>query len=865
MALKKSHIYSSLWQSCDQLRGGMDASLYKDYILTLLFVKYVSDKYKGQKYGAIKIPENGSFDDIVKLKGANNIGDEMNKVIKKLAEKNDLRSVLDTDFNDDEKLGRGKDKVDRLTKLVGIFEKIDFRANRAQGDDLLGDAYEYLMRNFATQSGKSKGQFYTPAEVSRIMAKVIGMRNAKDITQPTLYDPLCGSGSLLIKAANEADVKTLAIYGQENDVATWRVSRMNMILHDHASADIWRGNTLTEPHFHQNDNDEKLKTFDFAVANPPFSQKNWTNGLNPENDEFGRFEYGIPPSKNGDYAFLLHFIKSLKSTGKGAVILPHGVLFRGNREANIRKNLLKRGLIKGIIGLPANLFYGTGIPACIIIIDKQNSASRKGIFMIDASKGFIKDGNKNRLREQDIFKIVEVFNEQIEADGYSRMVPIAEIASETNDYNLNIPRYIDSSEEEDQHDLQAHLSGGIPDYDIESLSEYWKVFPNLRNTLFENIAREGYSKIKVESQKIKQAILEHQDFKKYHDKLDAVYDKWHKNNSEKLGNIKLDDKPQMIIDELADGLVIFYIDIPLLSKYDIYQVLMDYWNEDMEDDVFLISADGMDYWNEDMHQISANGWESGKILRAPEDKETPHFSIKKGRKTVKLVGEIIYPKHIIDRFFNDEYHKVNQLEDEISSLSQKIEEFEEEHSDDGGALDGLEGTRGISKTNVLDRVMEIKDELMKVFLPKSDKYKIASSIKKTSFETMDWEKGIEDEEGYFEELDILHQYLNLLADEKDKKKNHKKAEAQLYKQVAEKYSKLTIEEIEEIIIEDKWFTDIKTGIDSQLQSIIQRLSARIKELDERYKQPLPEIEKEISQLNKKVKKHLEKMGLALDD
>lgn len=470
MALKKSQLYSSLWQSCDALRGGMDASQYKDYVLTLLFMKYISDRYAGDPDAVIEVPDRGSFADMVNLKGDKEIGDKINKIISRLAEANDLQGVIDlADFNDESKLGTGKDMQDRLSKLVAIFEGLDLSANRAEGDDLLGDAYEYLMMHFATESGKSKGQFYTPAEVSRIMAKVVGIgpRTRQD---ETIYDPTCGSGSLLLKAADEAP-NGITIYGQEMDNATWSLARMNMILHGHPTAELYNGNALAAPYF-KNEYDN-LSTFDFAVANPPFSAKAWSSGLNPEHDEYGRFAYGIPPEKNGDYAFLLHLIMSLKSKGKGAIILPHGVLFRGNKEAGIRKNLIERGFIKGIIGLPANLFYGTGIPACILVIDKENAHARTGIFMIDASKGFLKDGNKNRLRAQDIHRIVDVFNKQIELPRYSRMVPVAEIASPANDYNLNIPRYIDASDPEDLHDLDAHLHGGIPNRDLDALGDYW--------------------------------------------------------------------------------------------------------------------------------------------------------------------------------------------------------------------------------------------------------------------------------------------------------------------------------------------------------------------------------------------------------
>jgi type I restriction system adenine methylase HsdM len=490
MALKKSELYSSLWKSCDELRGGMDASQYKDYVLVLLFVKYVSDKHGGRANALIEVPAGGSYADLMALKNSKEIGEGINIAITRLAEANELGSLFGSvDFNDEDKLGKGREMVDRLTKLVGIFEGLDFRRNRADGDDLLGDAYEYLMRNFATESGKSKGQFYTPAEVSRILARVIGVGRASSPDQ-TIHDPTCGSGSLLLKAHDEAKGATgldLALYGQEMDNATSALAKMNMILHDCPAAahDIFQGNTLSSPHFVEKDG--TLKRFDFVVANPPFSTKAWSSGILPAYDTWERFKDGIPPEKNGDFAFLLHILGCLKSTGKGGVILPHGVLFRGNAEAVIRRNIVRRGYLRAIIGLPANLFFGTGIPACILVVDKEDAAARKGIFMIDASKGFIKDGNKNRLREQDIHRIVDTYGRLLEVPGYSRMVPLAEIADPKNDYNLNLPRYIDSSEPEDLQDLTAHLRGGIPERDVEALAAYWEVFPTIRATLFSEV------------------------------------------------------------------------------------------------------------------------------------------------------------------------------------------------------------------------------------------------------------------------------------------------------------------------------------------------------------------------------------------
>src|SRR5438067_2009354 len=432
MAVKKSDLYSSIWASCDELRGGMDASQYKDYVLFMLFIKYITDKYGNSSDFAspVTIPKGASFKDMIALKGKSDIGDKINtQIIQPLIDANARLARTDfPDFNDPNKLGEGQAMVDRLTNLIGIFENpaLDFSRNRAEHDDILGDAYEYLMRHFATESGKSKGQFYTPSEVSRVIAKVIGISPANTVAKTTAYDPTCGSGSLLLKVAAEAG-KHITLEGQEKDVTTAGLARMNMILHDFPTANILNGNTLAAPKFKDG---ERLRTYDYVVANPPFSDKTWSTGIIPEKDPFQRFEWGVPPARQGDYAYLLHIIRSMKSNGKAACILPHGVLFRGNAEAGIREQLVRSGYLKAIIGLPANLFYGTGIPACILVLDKSNAAVRRGIFMIDASRGFIKDGNKNRLPEQDIHRIVDTFTRQDEIDPrYARMVPAEDIAA----------------------------------------------------------------------------------------------------------------------------------------------------------------------------------------------------------------------------------------------------------------------------------------------------------------------------------------------------------------------------------------------------------------------------------------------------
>ncbi len=676
MAIKKSELYSLLWASCDQLRGGMDASQYKDYVLVLLFIKYVSDKYAGVPFAPIVIPEGSSFNDMVKLKGKTTIGDDINKkIIQKIAEANNLTGTIDVaDFNDNNKLGSGKDMVNKLTNLIAIFEnpELDFSKNRAEGDDILGDAYEYLMRHFATESGKSKGQFYTPAEVSRVMSKVIGISKGNSSSATTVYDPTCGSGSLLLKIA-DASENSITPYGQEMDVATVGLARMNMILHKFPTADIKLGNTLANPLIFDKEN--KLKTFDYVVANPPFSFKSWSNGIDAVNDIYNRFkDYGIPPAKNGDYAFLLHIIRSLNKKGKGACILPHGVLFRGNAEAEIRKNLIIKKYIKGIIGLPPNLFYGTGIPACIIVIDKENTDNRKGIFMIDAGKGFMKDGNKNRLREQDIHKIVDMFNKGIELEKYSRMISYEEI--EKNEYNLNIPRYIDTQLPEDIQDIEAHLKGGIPDQDIEDLQNFWSVYPALKSTLFEKDKRKGYSNLRIAKEDIRQTIFSHPEFTKYSKAMVITFETWKNNSIVLLKKLTISAKPKEIIHLISEDILLTFSKTNLIDKYDIYQRLMEYWADTMQDDMYLIAVDG---WKAELTAVEG----------------------KKGELNCDLVPKYL----VINRYFANEKNEIEELRSKLDIRNQEIQDLVEENSGDEGCFADFEK---ISKATVNGRIKEIK-------------------------------------------------------------------------------------------------------------------------------------------------------------
>ncbi|MFY2763539.1 N-6 DNA methylase [Arenimonas sp. MALMAid1274] len=803
MAIKKSELYSSLWASCDELRGSMDASQYKDYVLVLLFIKYISDKYAGQPYAPITIPRGASFKDMVALKGKPTIGDDINKrIIFPLAKANKLSDL--PDFNDAGKLGSGKEMVERLTNLIAIFENkaLDFSKNRVDGDDILGDAYEYLMRHFATESGKSKGQFYTPAEVSRIMAQLLGIKSVKTNAATTVYDPTCGSGSLLLKVGDEAGTP-VTLYGQEKDAATCGLARMNMILHNNPTALIVQGSTLADPKFKDR---EALKIFDYVVANPPFSDKRWSTGFDALHDPYGRFEaFGVPPAKQGDYAYLLHIVRSLKSTGKGACILPHGVLFRGNAEAEIRKALVRKGYIKGIIGLPANLFYGTGIPACIVVLDKQDAAARKGIFMIDASVGFIKEGPKNRLREQDIHKIVDVFTRQDGSDPrYGRMVGFHEI--EKNNWNLNLPRYIDGQQAEDRQDIEGHLKGGIPVADIDALQPYWEVCPKLRIAMFKP-NRKGYVNLAVDKAAIKFTIYGHAQFTAFVDGMNAHFKQWRDAEAKRLKALKPGFHPKELIHALAERLLDHYRDRPLMDAYAVYQHLRDYWATTMQDDAYLIAGEG---WKAQPYRIV----ETKKGKNGKPDKQ-----VDKGW-TCDLVPKAL----MVARYFSEQQGAIAALAAELKTNAARMAELEEEHGGDEGLYAEVDK---VNKANVAARLREIKGD-----------------------------KDAKDE------ANALNAWLNFSNREAELKKRLKEAEAALDAAVLARYPKLGEAEIKKLVVEDKWLAALDVDIHGEMERISQRLTERVRELAERYETPLPRVANLAAELETKVHRHLEKMGFA---
>ncbi|MFP6173404.1 type I restriction-modification system subunit M [Helicobacter pylori] len=816
MAIKKSELYSSLWAGADSLRGGMDASEYKNYVLNLLFLKYISDKARNNNFSEIEVPEGCFYEDILALEGDKEIGDKLNKIIAKIAERNDLiKGVIDSvDFNDNTKLGEGKAMIDTLSNLVKIFADLSLGAHGALDDDLLGDAYEYLMRHFASESGKSKGQFYTPSEVSLLLSLLLGIdENTRQYK--SIYDPTCGSGSLLLKASSLAGEKGLTIYGQEKDISTTALCKMNMILHNSTDADIAKGgsSTLSNPLFTTENG--MLKTFDYVVANPPFSLKNWTDGLSIDpkskqviNDRFNRFEDGTPPEKNGDFAFLLHIIKSLKDTGKGAVILPHGVLFRGNAESVIRKNLLLKGYIKGVIGLAPNLFYGTSIPACVIVLDKENAHARKGVFLIDASKDFKKDGNKNRLREQDVQKMIDTFNAYKEIPYYSKMVSLEEISA--NDYNLNIPRYI-AAKQELEKDLFAlinsHKASYLPKNEIEAYAPYFRVFKELKNTLFKKSDKEGYYALKTECENIKELITQSSEYQTFHASVLNAFDRL--DLFETFNHLEPGFTPKTLIESVCSKVLYEFEKIEILDRYGVYQLFKDYYNEVLQDDWFLLSFNGF---------LSARELRELTPLKDKNKKanylEEPDFVIQKTYYKSDLI-----PKNLIkQRFFEKEAKELEGLENALNGKEADFEEFIEEHSNEEGLFYELKINESVLKKELKNATDSEDKKILKTALEFLEAKNKALKMKNKAYEEL--------------ELKAFHQYKNL-----------------------------EINEIKDLIIQDKWLKSLKNALENKIQKRINAFTSALNEIISSYSNSLLELDKEVKESESKVLEHLKDLGL----
>ena len=599
------------------------------------------------------------------------------------------------------------------------------------------------------------------------------------------------------------------VYGQEKDNATVGLAKMNMILHNEIYADIQQGDTINDPQFKD---DDQLKTFDYIVANPPFSTKSWLKSAKTE-DEYKRWgegiKIGVPPEKNGDYAFLLHIVRSLKQTGRAACILPHGVLFRGNAEAQIRKYLVaEKRYIKGIIGLPANLFFGTGIPACIIIIEKSEAASSKGVFMIDAKSGFTKDGAKNRLREQDIRRIVDVWQAQRDVPHFARFVPMEEI--ERNDYNLNIPRYVSAPDTEILQDINAHLYGGLPKHDIDQLGNYWDVCPSLRDDLFcEHPTREGYYSLNCEQEAVRETVAANADFRKQGEVFKKSFESWCRKHSEQLHSLAQGFAPKTLIEELGNSLLdIFGAYKSLVDAYDVYDCLMNYWGETMQDDCYMISS---------------GGWSVQLYTPQPASKKGEKKKEKKAATPEDVVCDLLPVPIVIDEYFAEKRDLITAAEELLAQnevqLAELIEEQAENYLDEDNFPDGK-----LNDGNIKKRI--------KALDKKSDA----------------------------EEFAVLQKYLTLKGDISINKKLIKERKYDLLTALMVKYADLSEDDIKRLVVEKKWFASLSARLDGEMQRISQQLTSKVSALAERYAQTLPEIDAEITDLEAKVAAHLKQMG-----
>lgn len=889
MAVKKTELYSLLWEACDKLRGGVEPARYKDYVLVLLFFKYVSDRYKGTRYGEFTVSPGASFDDLISAKGKKDVGERVDTILSKFLEDNQLQGSLpEVSFNDEAELGKGKELVDKVSGLIGVFQNpaIDFKNNRASGDDIIGDAYEFFMMKFAQESGKSKGQFYTPSEVSRTIARLLGISHIKQSVDKkwTLYDPAAGSGSLLIRAADEAPKDAngdsiVTIYGQEKDHATAGLAKMNLILHQKGTGEIKTDSTLYEPQFL--DEFGQLRQFDFVVMNPPFSDKSWSDGINPEHDKYGRFKgYGIPPEKNGDYAWFLHVLKSLTDDGKAAIIMPHGILFRGNSEEGIRKEILKRKYITGIVSLPANLFYGTGIPACIIVIDKENAEEHEGIFMIDASHGFKKDGAKNRLREQDIEKIVQAFTKRQEIEGYSRMVSYEEI-NEKNDGNLNVPRYIQPIDDTLPQNIAAHLQGGIPREDLNSLHALWDIAPHLKAELFKAGAHDRFDLLK-EQDEIASVIAEDKalDAQKQVETCD-LFDAWKEVAKDKLMNIQSDIDPRLFIRRLSQKLLYDYQDAKLLDAYDVFDVLMNYWNEKLQDDVYIIKASGYLAGCEIEYKYGTK--------KEKQDGET--VTVEDKSKVNGFDGVLIPIGLLEDEFFSEDKKEIEALNERASALeaqmSETVEDQDEEEnlfkevlSNTGKVTDKLlndrikvlEGKKQSKELYDLDSVLVAlakKDtEKAKTIIDSNEALAVLDLCTKTGkpnkAKVTAARKELADSlpvpDSVKDEYEALSDYAEKNSELKALKKEATALQKALDEKLLERYPVLTEEEIKHLLFDRKWMLRLKTSITAEFGQVINQYAQKITEIAKRYKKTLPEIETEVQTSRDAVMRNLERMG-----
>lgn len=828
--MNKKQLASKIWESANKMRSKIEANEYKDYILGFIFYKFLSDKEVKfltdnsfgiedmkkiteddtevveyiQKNLGYFIEYNNLFSTWIEMKGdfdVSNVRDALsafNRLINK-SHKKVFSGIFDTLQTGLSKLGdTSKSQTKAITDLIYLIK--DIPMNGKQDYDVLGFIYEYLISNFAANAGKKAGEFYTPHEVSLLMSEIIA-NTLKDKEEINIYDPTSGSGSLLInigKAVSKYinDPNKIKYYAQELKQNTYNLTRMNLIMRGILPDNIVtrNGDTLEDdwPYFDEEDSESTYNTLyvDAVVSNPPYSQ-NWDSN-DKENDARYR-EYGLAPKSKADYAFLLHDLYHLKNDGIMTIVLPHGVLFRGGEEGEIRKNLIEHNNIDTIIGLPANIFFGTGIPTIIMILRKNRI--NDDVLIIDASKGFIKEGKNNKLRASDIKKIVDTLIERKDVKKYSRVVSRNEIR--LNDYNLNIPRYVDTSEESEQYDIYSLMNGGIPISEIDRYNNYFKFFPNLRNQIWKNINSEYYE-LSVEN--LYDFIINHDDIKKYKEEYKEQFDNFDNYLYDEL--IKNMDSIDIASEESKISVALFnrIENLPLIDKYDSYQILDDIWNV-IAGDLEIINSEGIEACNkvDPIIEIKKKG-----------DVET--------EVQVGIKGRIIPFDLVID-------YKLQTLKEDLYLKNNKLIETEFRISE---IFDNLTEDE---KIEIEDILTEENDN----FVPKKVAKKVKDYLKSNVCEGTVEIKVIE--------------VNNLYEKQKKLNKSIKDTNIILQTEVKKAVENLTHDEVCELL-NKKWINPIIKGIDKQIDNLIVEFSKNIEKLSNKYNQTLYDIDNEIKETEK---------------
>lgn len=822
--MNKQQLASKIWESANKMRSKIEAGEYKDYILGFMFYKFLSDKevkfLKDKGYTeedimmldesdseSVKFIQNnigyfiaykdlfstwvekGSDFDVSDVRDAlSAFGRLINKSHKKVFDR--IFNTLETGLN---KLGgSAAEQTKAIRDLIQLLKIIPM--NGKQDYDILGFIYEYLISNFAVNAGKKAGEFYTPHEVSLLMSEIVA-DHLKHKEEIKIYDPTSGSGSLLINIGHSiskhmSNKDNIKYYAQELKENTYNLTRMNLIMRGILPDNIVvrNGDTLENdwPYFDESDPQGTYDPLyvDAVVSNPPYSQK-WDRENKESDPRYS--EFGLAPKSKADYAFLLHDLFHVKPDGIMTIVLPHGVLFRGGEEYEIRKNLIEKNRIDAIIGLPANIFFGTGIPTIIMVLKKESKKSND-ILIIDASKGFIKVGNKNQLRASDIKKITDTVINREEIERYSRVVSIEEIRQ--NDYNLNIPRYVDSSEPAESWDIYSLMFGGIPKKEIESLSKYWEAFPNLKNELFEEV-NDAYVSLKQED--IKQVIVKNNEVNNYINKFKEHFSDFklfmQKRLIENMTTLSIPKEVQVISNEIFRKMESF----KLLDKYKSYQAFKDQWKK-IAIDLEIIQTEGFDA----VKKVDPN-----MVIKKKDNREE---EVQEG-----WMGRVIPFEIVQNTVLKAE---LTQLQSKEARLSEILSSYQE----------------------IIDSLSEEEKEL--VLNDNCD----AFDAKKVKEQIKELDDDINDEESLKYKLD---KYTKLATEEKELKKTIKSDSEDLHIKTKETIESLSNEEAIDLLIHT-WINPLMESINKLPNEIVNELTLKVKLLKEKYNTTFSEITKEIA-------------------